>query len=193
MKHLVCSFLLFLISFSLFSQEKKGEFAEHIIVGTGAGLQINAGNENPDLKHSEFTWISNTSISLSKRIHLGAEYRYMQLRGSTINFEPDSYDTYMFGLFTQYDILDFDRFRLFGQLNINTGNYCACEKFRDPFLVKNTHHLGWGAGINYRVWKDFSFDFSLVYDYTLNKRNFDPYVYTYWALGFNYDLYRKLK
>ena len=86
MKHLLLTILIFVfLSINTQAQDKKGEFADHIIIGTGVGLQVNTGNVNPDLVHSEFAWISNASISLTKRIHLGAEYRFIQLRGSTVN------------------------------------------------------------------------------------------------------------
>jgi hypothetical protein len=151
----VCSFI---ILGTIYSQEKKGYFAEHIIVGTSFFYTPDVGIED-EMIHHEITWNNNVSISITKKINLGAEFRYIRTSGSTrLLSPPDPTVYYMAGLFSQIDILETEKFRFFGQLGFDIGNYCSCDREADPFKLEDRRYLGWGFGVNYRIFENFSLD-----------------------------------
>ncbi len=187
-------FCMYFMSQPLCAQEeKKGRFADQVIVGSALSVIPNSAGFNNDLKHLEISWVTNASLRLTKVFHLGVEYRYIRTSGSTTFIFPPPPTSYnMYGIFTQLDILNYNGLRFFGQVSYNQGNHCGCIKFRDPFKVEGLQYIGWGAGVNYRIHKNVSIDGSFAYDYVLNPGNYNPYASGYWALGINYDLDRTL-
>jgi len=99
-----------LLFFSFFQnvigQEKKGYFAEQIIIGTSISRIQDFGNNNPEFIHNEYSWVSNAAISLTKRIHLGFEYKFIRTTGSTTLNSRKPLNFNMYGLFSQIDILE---------------------------------------------------------------------------------------
>ena len=189
-------FILIFCSFylqALHAQEKKGRFADQVIIGTGLSAIRDAGGIQDDLIHWEYTAVANASLRLTKIFHIGFEYRFIHTSGSSTSVFPPPPTTYnMYGIFTQLDFLNYKGLRFFGQLSYDRGNYCGCIGTRNPFKVEDLNYFGWGIGVNYRIHKYVSIDASFMYDYVLNPGEYNPYAYTYWALGVNYDLDRSM-
>jgi hypothetical protein len=87
----------------------------------------------------------------SKHFKAGLQFNYLWTRFNHQNL--DNY--YILGVMARYDYPISGKFRLFGDLGLNTGNYCDCLEDESvetlPFKKDNIYYLGLKGGIAYEV------------------------------------------
>src|SRR5688572_29890163 len=112
----------------------------------------------------------------SKTFKTGIQYNYIW---NTINKKTlDNY--YIVGLVGRYDLPLTRKFMLFGDININYGNYCNCEQVENveelPFK-KDIVYAGLNIGLSYHLVKSLWLYGSISFYEELIKA--PPYTYGY--------------
>lgn len=171
------------------AQEQQRGFAKRVIVGTSLTYIPNSDEPNTNFTLHELTWSANASISVTKKIHVSWSYMHIYTSGSLtgLNIEPETYFTT--GVFGQYDFLQYEKLRIYGQLSYDFGNYCTYDLPRpEPSKVEGVNYAGWGLGLTYRLAKYVSEDLAFDSRYLLNMKEFRPYAYTLYIIGINLDI-----
>lgn len=159
------------------------DFADHMMIGTS--LTYLRFNEKDIYKNNygydEFTWNTNIGVSISKHIFAGLQI--LNIFSSQISKPKNHYIIY--GLFSQFNIINFKGHRLFAEASFNQGNYCLCGDI--PYKADDLYYLGIGVGYDFPFKKipNLYLDFSFMTYPMLNKIEGKD-VYNQYVVGLNY-------
>ncbi len=169
-------------------------FGDRLIIGSSYTYISNNSYFDKRIKHHEFTLNVDAALNLNSRWYLGLSYKDIRTKGSTISKYKDKKENYyIVGLFTQYDFLHQNKYRLFAHVSGNYGNYCTCGD-EDPYKVEGLHYLGLGMGFDYPLMPWLSIDLSGVGYIPLDKiDNSSSYTFTQYVIGLNLDIIRRKK
>lgn len=162
-------------------------FADYMIVGSSV-TYISDSDENESNRsyydvYNEFTWNINVGIRLSKRFFSGIQV--LNIYASEKNTPKNYYSIY--GLFTQFNVLNHKTHRLFAEVSLNMGDYFTGGD--TPHEVDGLYYFGLGAGYDMPIkwinnlYLDLSFLNYRVFNNIEGKDNYTQYV-----IGLNYRL-----
>jgi len=185
------AYLIFL--FLLFNSTK--HFAQNILPDKEKkGLQFKIGSsltyiwnsDSPFHSYREFTWNTNIAFSYFRKLWFGVQVLPILTRREYATAITKRNYT-ISGLFFQYNFIDSDILKVYGETSINYGNYCTCGN-DDPYRLEELFYLGIGAGFQFPmkfISDKLSFEFAFFNYVILNKIQF-KYNYTQYILGINY-------
>jgi len=94
------------------------------------------------------------------------------------------------GVFYQYDLIAASKHEFYPEISINYGNYCTCGDL-DPFKLDGIVYIGYGAGWDFHIYKNFYLDTGFMWYSPINaKKKLPPDTYVYsmsqYILGISY-------
>jgi len=194
-KNIIISiFVILLFGNTLFSQNNsESMFGKSFRVGSSFTRIGDVNGDKSEGIHylNESTLNVNVAMSVTKKLWLGLQikpvftkqYAYGTINKSVYNFN---------GIFTQFDAINKNGFRLYLESSVNLSNYCTCAKenpWDDPIKKNGIFFLGFGAGLelnlNPKKGKNIYLEVAFFNYLILNDIQF-KYNYTQYILGLNY-------
>lgn len=190
------SFTLVFILFQILPLTAQSSFANKVVVGTSMTFIADwvgpsLFDENA-LTYKEWTWHKNIAVNLNKNIYVGINLQNIYTKGSLfdINSIEEKNQYYIAGLFGQYYLSVSEKWKLFGELSWNRGNYCNCELDRDAYEVEKLNYIGFGAGFDYALTEKLHLDVAMTPYLILHKsENSNESLFTHpqYIIGLNYE------
>lgn len=190
-----CVIILFIFSSNtLFSQNKfKDYFAKTFVVG---GSYTRMADVNDDKKagthyFNENTINVNVMMSLTKRFWLGLQVKPIFTKQYILGGITKSFYNFN-GLFTQFDIVNKNGFRIYLETSLNLSDYCSCAKenaWDDPIRKKGLLLWGGGGGLEFNLNPKKAKNIFLemaFFNYVILQKIPYKYNYTQYILGLNY-------
>ncbi len=177
--------ILFCLIFFLSPIKAQRYFADYMIIGTSLTYRWDTPSTNDysyEDTYSDYTWNVNVGIRVSKRFFTGIQI--LNIYAGQMHSEKYYYSIY--GIFTQYNFLEWKEKRFCAELSLNRGNYVGISD-KSPFYKNDTYYLGVGGGFDLPIKKikNLSFDLSLV-DYFILNNIEDKDMFFQYIIGLNY-------
>lgn len=182
-------FIHIMLLLCFLSAKSQNYFADYLIVGSSLTYMrfSNKDDYRIDYGYDEYTWNINAGIQLSRSLFAGLQL--LNIYSSEIATKKDNYLIY--GIFTQYDILNKEPYRLFIETSLSKGKYCTADDITHyvniPYSVNDLYYLGIGGGLDLPLKKipNLYLDLSFINYSILNKIK-GKYAYTQYIFGLNY-------
>ena len=189
-------FIFSLILLPLLPLTAQSSFANKVVVGTSMTFIADwvgpsLFDENA-LTYKEWTWHKNIAVNLNKNIYVGINLQNIYTKGSLfdINSIEEKIQYYIAGLFGQYHLVLSEKWKLFGELSWNRGNYCKCELDRDAYEVEKLNYLGFGFGVDYALTEKLHLDIAMTPYLILHQSeisNESLFYHPQYIVGVNYE------
>jgi hypothetical protein len=187
-KHIVILLSVLLIQTEIVSAQKK---SNHYLFNSfifGSSLTVfDNGMHEPIY---EMTWNVNAATSVGKRFWVGFQVLNLFVKS-------DYFDTKMYhinGLFTQFSVAPYSKFRPFIELSVNKGNYYFPSNSYYPQKGVDLYYVGTGGGADIPlsfISKHLFLDVSFIFYYLEGKGS--PDDYNLYILGLNYKFGKMIR
>lgn len=176
-------FLILLFLLALPEVKAQRYFADYMSIGTSLTYMRNVNRDSYGINsgYDEYTFNLNSGIRLSKKFFSGLHF--LNIFSSEPSTKKDYYMVY--GIFTQYTLLEFSEHKLLVELSMNKGSYCTCDP--NPYKINGLYYLGVGGGFELPLpkWNGFFLDLSFI-NYAILNQVENKYAYTQYVIGINY-------
>lgn len=178
-KNLIIFLSILLFQTSLYAQKKDKYLFNTFIFGTSV-TSIDVGMYEPV---HEIVWNINAATSVGKRFFVGVQVLNLFIKSNY-------FDTKLYrisGMFTQFSLAPYSKFRPFLELSFNKGDYYFPSDSYNPENGLDLYYVGMGFGSDMPlsfISKNLFFHPAFVFYYIEGKGamdNFNQYI-----IGFNY-------
>lgn len=164
------------------------------VLTLGSSMTYIPNRFTPDFEkpywHHEWTWSSNIALEVLPKWHLG--FGYLHVWSSSNEFMTIRTQHNIYNLFSQFDVVVQEGWRVFVEGSYSYGDYCTCGmRGAIPYKLPELTYLGLGIGAEFRIKKRLNLDIALNLNSILNDVP-NKYNYNYYILGLNYRLGRSL-
>lgn len=194
MKYSISLLIFFSISFVATAQVtgiNNSPFRRVIFEASVTGFPL---DKYPDITTGKNYYFYENSIHLAlmtnmtKYLMFGFNYNYLWTK-----YKQETIDNYFFaGLNIRYDRPIKNRFRLYGDIIADIGNYCNCIKDvrvdNMPFKIDNSFYYGLALGLSIKVYKPIWINLAFN-SYVLINKKYDSYGYVQPVLGIQFHAF----
>ncbi len=171
----------------------KDYFAKTFVVGASFTrmADVNADKNAGLHYYNENTFNVNIMMSLSKRFWIGLQVKPIFTKQYVNGTITKSFYNFN-GLFTQFEIVNKNGFRIYTETSLNLSDYCSCageNPWDDPVRKKGLILWGGGGGLEFTLNPKKSKNLSLelaFFNYVILQKIPYKYNYTQYILGLNY-------
>lgn len=164
----------------------KSKHAYKSVFGTSLTYIWQESNTQPSFVNFREYTLKNTFSGQIDQFRVGFSYYQLWTNGLVGGFNKYN----LKGLFVQYHIpLKDNRTSFYLESNLLFGDYCTCQisAVNEPFRDDGLNYLGYGIGIESKVYRNFYFDIGFINHRILNKLQ-GKYNYTQYIAALKYQI-----